>query len=106
MCLCLSKKICKKFKRKIFYVYKDQEKELPHRYVFINFEIDSDYVRSSVPHGNTKTLKKMYSQTCQSTKLKLREATAGMKPKAASEDVKKTLSSAANAPEIPRNCIH
>ena len=52
-------------------------------------------------HGNAKTLKKMYRQTCQSTIVKLREATVGMKPKAASEHVRKTLSSAANAPEIP-----
>ena len=103
MYLYLSKTICKKFKRKIFYVYKDQEKKLPHRYAFINFEIDSDYVRSSAPHGNAKTLKKMYRQTCQSTIVKLREATVGMKPKAASEHVRKTLSSAANAPEIPKN---
>ena len=103
MYLYLSKTICKKFKRKIFYVYKDQEKKLPHRYAFINFEIDSGYVRSSAPHGNAKTLKKMYRQTCQSTIVKLREATVGMKPKAASEHVRKTLGSAANAPEIPKN---
>ena len=101
--LYLSKTICKKFNRKIFYVYKDQEKNLPHRCSFINFEIDSDYVRSIASHGNAKTLKKMYRQTCQSTIVKLREATVGMKPKAASEHVRKTLSSAANAPEIPKN---
>ena len=99
MYLYLSKTICKKFKRKIFYVYKDQEKKLPHRYAFINFEIDSDYVRSSNSHGNVKTVKKMYSQTCESTIVKLREATVGMKLKAASEHVRKTLSSAANGPE-------
>ena len=58
MYLYLSKTIFKKFKRKIFYVYKDQEKKLPHRYSFINFKIDSDYVRSSASHGNAKTLKK------------------------------------------------
>ena len=52
--LYLSKTICKKFKRKIFYVYKDQEKKLPHRCTFINFEIGSDYVRSIAPHGNEK----------------------------------------------------
>ena len=103
MYLHLSKTICQKFKRKIFYVYKDQEKKLPHRYAFINFEIDSDYVRSTALHGNAKTLKKMYRQTCQSTIVKLREATVGMKPKAASEHVRKTLSSTANAPEIPKN---
>ena len=57
MYLYLSKTIFKKFKKKIFYVYKDQEKKLPHRYAFINFKILSDYVRSSVPHGNVKTLK-------------------------------------------------
>ena len=45
----------------------------------------------------------MYRQTCQSTIVKLREATVGMKPKAASEYVKKTHSSAANAPETPKN---
>ena len=33
MHLYLSKTICKKFKRKIFYVYKNQEKKLPHRYM-------------------------------------------------------------------------
>ena len=74
--LYLSKIICKKLKRKIFYVHKYQEKKLPHRYVFINFEFDSyvnitniisNYVRSSAPHGNAKTLKKRYLQTCQST---------------------------------------
>ena len=54
----LCKTICKKFKRKIFYVYKGQEKKLPHRYAFINFEIDNDYVRSSAPHGKAKILKK------------------------------------------------
>ena len=54
----LSKTIWKKFKRKIFYVYKDQEKKWPQRYAFINFEIDSDYVPSSIPHGNAKTFKK------------------------------------------------
>ena len=31
---------------------------LPHRYAFMNFEINNDYVRSIAPHGNTKTLKK------------------------------------------------
>ena len=102
MYLYLSKKICKKFKRKIFYVYKDQEKKLSHRYAFINFEIDSGYVRSSAPYGNAKTLKKMYRQTCQSTIVKLRETTVSMKPKASSEHVRKTLSSAANASEIPK----
>ena len=45
----------------------------------------------------------MYRQTCQYTIAKLREATVGMKPKAASEHVRKTLSCAANAPEIPKN---
>ena len=58
MYLYSSKTICRKFKRKIFYVYKDQAKKLPHRYAFINFEINSGYVRSSAPHGNVKTLKK------------------------------------------------
>ena len=59
MYLYLRKTICRKIKRKIFYVYKDQEKRLPHRYAFINFEIDSDYyVRSSASHGNAKTLTK------------------------------------------------
>ena len=58
MYLYLSKTICKKFKRKIFYVYKDQEKKLPHRCTFINFEIDSDYVHSIAPHGNEKHSKK------------------------------------------------
>ena len=58
MYLYLSKTICKKFKRKAFYIYKDQEKKLPHRYAFVNFEIDSDYVRFSAPHENAKTLKK------------------------------------------------
>ena len=76
---------------------------LPHRYAFINFEINNDYVRSIAPDGNTKTLKKMYRQTCQSKIVKLREATAGMKPKAVSEHVRKTFSSAANVPEIPKN---
>ena len=103
MYLYLSKTICKKFKRKIFYVYEDQEKKLPHRYAFISFKIDSDYVRPIAPHGNAKTLKKMYRQTCQSTIVKLREATVGMKPKAVSEHVRKTLSSTANTPEIPKN---
>ena len=103
MYLFLSTTICKKFKRKIFYVYKDQEKKLPHRYAFINFEIDSDHVRSSARHGNAKTLKKMYRQTCQSTIVKLREATVGMRPKAALEHVRKILSSVANASEIPKN---
>ena len=59
--LYLSKTICKKFKKKLFYVYKHQEKKLPHRYAFTNFEIDSDYVCSSASHGNTKTLKKNIS---------------------------------------------
>ena len=45
----------------------------------------------------------MYRQTCQSTIIKLREATVGMKPKAASEHVRKTLGSAVNASEIPKN---
>ena len=58
MYLYLSKATCKKIKRKIFYVYKDQEKKLTHRYAFINFEIDSYYVYSSAPRGNAKTLKK------------------------------------------------
>ena len=58
MYLYLSETICKKFKRKIFYVCKDQEKKLSHRYDFINFEIDSDYVPSGAPRGNVKTLKK------------------------------------------------
>ena len=35
----------------------------------------------------------MYHQTYQSTIVKLREATDGMKPKAASEHVRKTLGS-------------
>ena len=107
MYLYLSKAICKNFKKKIFYVYNDQEKKLPHRHAFINSEIDNDYVRSSAPHGNAKTLKKMCRQTCQSTVVKLKEATVGMKPKAESEHVRNTLGSAANAPEIPKNssCI-
>ena len=105
MHLYLSKTICKKFKSKIFYVYKDQEKKLPHKCAFINFEIDSDYVleRTRSPHGNAKALKKMYRQICQSTIVKFREATVGMKPKALSEHVRKTISSAANALEIPKN---
>ena len=105
MHLYLSKTICKKFKSKIFYVYKDQEKKLPHKCAFINFEIDSDYVleRTRSPHGNATALKKMYRQICQSTIVKFREATVGMKPKALSEHVRKTISSAANALEIPKN---
>ena len=38
----------------------------------------------------------MYCQTCQSTIVKLREAAVGMKPKAASEHVRKSLGKAAN----------
>ena len=53
MYLYLNKITCK---RKIFYVYKDQQKTLPHRYAFICIEIDSDYGRSSTPHGKQKTL--------------------------------------------------
>ena len=50
-----------------------------------------------------KHWKKMYRQICQRTIVKLREATVGMKPKAASEHLRKTISSAANALEIPKN---
>ena len=56
-----------------------------------------------LPLMETKNTQKMCRQTCQSTIVKLREATFGMKPKAASEHVRKTLSSAAYAPEIPKN---
>ena len=45
----------------------------------------------------------MYHQTCQGTIVKLREAAVGMKPKAASEHVRKTLGSVDNAPEIPKS---
>ena len=45
-----------------------------------------------------ETQKHLYRQTCQSTIVKLRETTVGMKPKEASEHVRKTLGSAANAP--------
>ena len=45
----------------------------------------------------------MYRQTCKSAIVTLREATVGMKPKAALEHVRKTLSSAANDSEIPKN---
>ena len=89
MYLYLSNTICKKIKRKIFYVCIDQEKKLPHRYAFINFEIYSDYVRCSFPHRSVKTLKKMYGQTCQFTMVNLREATVGIKFKPASELVRK-----------------
>ena len=58
MYLYLSNTICKKIKRKTFYVCIDQEKKLPHRYAFIYFEIYSDYVRCSFPHRNVKILKK------------------------------------------------
>ena len=103
MYLYLNETICKKIKRKIFYVYKDQEKKLPHRYAFNSFEIASDYGRSSAPLGNSKALKKMYRQTFQSTIVNLREAKVGMKPKAVSEHVRKTLGSVANALQIPQN---
>ena len=76
MHLYLSKTICKKFKSKIFYVYKDQEKKLPHKCAFINFEIDSDYVleRTRSPHGNAKALKKMYRQICQKYNSKIQRS--------------------------------
>ena len=89
MYLYLSNTICKKIKRKTFYVCIDQEKKLPHRYAFINFEIYSYYVRCSFPHRNVKILKKMYGQTCQFTMVNLREATVGIKSKPASEHVRK-----------------
>ena len=47
----------------------------------------------------------MYRQIFQSTVIKLREDTVGMKPKAASKHVRKSLNSAANAPEIPKIII-
>ena len=50
-----------------------------------------------------KHSKKMYHQTCQSTIVNLREAKVGMKPKAVSERVRKTLGSVANALQIPQN---
>ena len=104
MYLYLSEKKSKKFKRNIFQVHKDQEKKLSDRSVFINFEIDSDYVRFSAPHGKAKTLKKLHCQTCQRTIVKLRKATVDIKLKAASEHVRKPLGGATNFPEITKNC--
>ena len=99
----VSKTKCKKYKRKIFYLYNDKHKKNLHQYCYIQFIIDDDYVPSQRSHGNSIYKEKPHLQTRPSTIGALREQCGLSKPKRAFENVRKSMGHVNSASECPKN---